>query len=81
MTRVTVNHPIFRSVGYDAEDQMMEVSFRDGRLMLYRGVPMAVYDNFMRASRRADVSMEDYYRSVIEGRFPAREIRPARALA
>lgn len=81
MTRVTVNHPIFRSVGYDAEDQMMEVSFRDGRLMLYRGVPMAVYDNFMRASHRVDISMEDYYRSVIEGKFPSREIRPARAPA
>lgn len=81
MTRVTVTHPVFRSVGYDSDDQTMEVSFRDGRVVLYRGVPMAIYNKFMRASLRADVNMEDYYHTVINGQFPAREIRPVRALA
>ncbi len=81
MTRVTVNDPVFRSVGYDADDQTMEVTFRDGRVMLYRGVPMAIYNRFMRANQRTDMTMEAYYRTVIDGQFPAREIRPARAAA
>jgi len=81
MTRVTVTDPIFRSAGYDADRQLMEVSFRDGRVILYRGVSMGIYNKFMRANQRADVNMEAYYHTVIEGKFPAREIRPARALA
>lgn len=81
MTRVTVNHPIFRSVGYDSDGLWMEVSFRDGRVVLYQGVPMSIYNIFMRASQRVDVNMEAYYRTEIEGKFPAREIKAARVPA
>ena len=81
MTRVTITHPVFRSAGYDADDQTMEVSFRDGHIVLFHGVPMSIYNKFMHASKRRDVDMETYYRTVIEGKFPSREIRPARAAA
>jgi len=81
MTRVTINHPLFRSAGYDAEDRTMEVSFRDGSVWLFRDVPMAIYDRFMRASLRTDVDMEAYYRTVIDGHYPSRQIKAARALA
>lgn len=81
MTRVTINHPVFRSAGYDADEQTMEVSFRNGRVMFFRGVPMAIYNKFMRASKSRDFDMETYYRTVIEGKFPSREVKAARALA
>lgn len=81
MTRITLNHPVFRSAGYDAEDQTMEISFRDGSVLLFRGVPMSIYNRFMRASQRTDIDIETYYRTVIEGRFPMRQIKAARAAA
>mgnify|MGYP001323139378 CR=1 FL=1 len=81
MTRITLNHPVFRSAGYDAEDQTMEISFRDGSVLLFRGVPMSIYNRFMRASQRTDIDIETYYRTVIEGRFSMRQIKAARALA
>lgn len=79
MTRITLNHPVFRSAGYDAEDQTMEVSFRDGSVLLFHDVPMAIYNRLMRASQRTDVNIETYYHTVIEGRFPAQQIKAARA--
>lgn len=81
MTRVTLNHPVFRSAGYDAADLTMEISFCDGTVLLYRGVPMSIYNRFMRASLRADMDIETYYRTVIEGHYAMREIKAAHALA
>ena len=81
MTRVTINHRLVRSAVYYADEQTMEVSFRNGRVMFFRGVPMKIYNDFMRASNRIDLDMDTYYRTIIEGKFRAREIKPARALA
>jgi hypothetical protein len=72
MNRVTItNNKTFRAVGYDAVELLMEVEFRDGRVVLFNDVPMQVYDNFMRAN---DTTMEEFYQTYIEGQYQKKQV-------
>jgi hypothetical protein len=72
MNRVSItNNKTFRSTGYDAVELLMEVEFRDGRVVLFNDVPMQVYDNFMRAN---DTTMEEFYHTHIEGQYQQMQV-------
>jgi hypothetical protein len=70
MNRVTVNDSEFHSIGYEAVKMLMEVSLRNGHIFLYSDVPMAVYDDFMRAEDK-----QEFYRTHIENQYPNTQVR------
>ena len=49
MERKRVNSSKIRSVGYDAQSQLLEIEFSDGRVLDYRGVSAEVHRQFMAA--------------------------------
>jgi hypothetical protein len=48
--RQPVDSTNLRSVGYDAEQQILEVEFTSGSVYQYFNVPVAVYEALMSAS-------------------------------
>jgi hypothetical protein len=47
MERELLTSPLFDSVGYDADQQIMEVLYNDDRLIHYVGVPPELFEEFM----------------------------------
>lgn len=50
MERVSVRSSIVESVGYDADDGILEVEFTEGALYEYYRVPQAVFDGLLSSS-------------------------------
>lgn len=71
MHRVTVNSDVFRSVGHDPEACLMEIEFHDGRIRLYNDVPISVYEDFVRASERGN--MTEYFNNYIKDSYASAE--------
>lgn len=72
MNRVTVTSDTFRSVGHDPEACLMELEFRDGRITLYNDVPIAVYENFVRAAGQG--AMTAYFNDYIRDKYASSEV-------
>jgi hypothetical protein len=49
MRSITVDSTTFRTVGYDAERQLLQVEFQNCSIYQYFEVPPAVYEEFMQA--------------------------------
>lgn len=75
MNRVTVTSDTFRSVGHDPEECLMEVELRDGRIMLYNDVPIAVYEDFMRAAEKN--AMAAYFNDYICDKYASSQVEPS----
>ncbi len=48
MERTEIDSRAIRSVGYDAQTERLEIEFRTGRVYVYGGVPISVYEWFMK---------------------------------
>jgi hypothetical protein len=57
MERIRVSSSNVRAVGYDAEEQILEVEFHSGSIYHYFNVPEYKYEGLMRASSKAATSM------------------------
>ena len=52
MQRQPVDSSNLRSVGYDAEQQILEIEFKSGSVYQYFNVPATVYEALMSASSK-----------------------------
>ena len=50
MERQSVSSSNLASIGYDAENEILEVEFKHGGIYQYFGVPENIYDELMNAS-------------------------------
>jgi hypothetical protein len=69
MERKRVNSSKIRAVGYDPKDRVLEVEFRDGRVLAYTGVSAEVHRQFMAAP-----SPSSFFEDKIEEDFPSRRV-------
>jgi hypothetical protein len=69
MIRTSVSSSNVRSVGYDAEAQVLEVEFVSGGVYQYSGVPASVYSSLMSAASKGS-----YLASHIKNRYPTRKV-------
>lgn len=49
MEREKVSSSLVRSVGYDPDEQLLEVELQDGKIYQYRDVPEETYQGLMEA--------------------------------
>jgi hypothetical protein len=70
MTRVPVSSILLRSVGYDAESEVLELEFQSGRIYSYSGVSAGTYEGLLSADSKGR-----YFNERIKGAFLAAKIR------
>ena len=70
MRRSPVESSVVRSVGYDRDDQVLEIEFHTDRVYRYFVVPHGVYRELVEAS-----SVGRYFNERIRDRYPTREVR------
>jgi hypothetical protein len=70
MERKRVNSSKIRSAGYDAEAQLLEIEFSDGKLIQYRGVSPEVYRQLMAAPSPAS-----FFEDKIDENYSANRMR------
>jgi len=70
LERIPVDSSNIGSVGYDEDEEMLEVEFLNGTIYEYEGVPREVYEELMRASSHGSyfywsIRMEYPYRRIV----------------
>jgi hypothetical protein len=70
MERKRVNAANIRSVGYEADRQILEIEFSSGAIVQYTGVSPEVHRRFMNSP-----SPESFFQDQIEENFPAKRCR------
>jgi len=65
MERTPVTSSNLRSVGYDADSQILEVEFMSGDVYAYSGVPQSEHDALMGASTHGG-----YFSANIRNKYP-----------
>ncbi len=55
----TVESDVIHAIGYDAEIQLLEIIFNDGRIYQYRGVPVDVFQGLKRAESKGRYFQEN----------------------
>lgn len=65
MERTPVTSTNIRAVGYDADNQTLEVEFNNGSVYQYAGVPQDAHDGLMNADSKGK-----YLNANIKGRYP-----------
>ena len=70
MQRQAVESTNIKSVGYDPEDEILEVEFHSGGVYHYVGVPPAVYEGLLAAR-----STGRYFGDFIRLRYPYEKVR------
>lgn len=69
MNRVTIVSNNLRSVGYDAQQQVLEIEFHAGGIYQYQGVPVKVYNELMTAP-----SKRSYFERNIKHKYQERRM-------
>ncbi|AJJ09514.1 KTSC domain protein [Yersinia rohdei] len=69
MQRQPVTSSRILSIGYDPENRMLEIQFREQGIYQYLGVPERVHQNFMSV-----VSKGRFFDGVVKGKFLCRKI-------
>lgn len=64
MTLETVDSDVIHAIGYDAEIQVLEIIFNNGRIYQYRDVPLEVYKALMAADSKGN-----YFNDNVRGEF------------
>lgn len=67
MNRESVSSSLLTSVGYDSDEQLLEVALQDGKIYQYRDVPGETYHGLMTAD-----SLGRYFNHHIRGHSYAR---------
>jgi hypothetical protein len=62
MTRISVQSSNLSSVGYDSENQILEIEFKKSGIYQYFKVPVNIYNGLMNAS-----SHGEYFNAEIKG--------------
>jgi len=70
MERKRVNASTIRSVGYDAEKQLLEIEFSSGSIVQFSGVSPEVHRRFM-----SSPSPGSFFQDQIDENFPSKRIR------
>lgn len=70
MERVRVSSSNLKAVGYDAEEQILEVEFLNGSIYHYFNVPEYKYEGLLRASSKGG-----YLNDYIKGGYRYRRLR------
>lgn len=70
MERTKVRSSNLASVGYDKENQILEIEFQSRDIYQYSGVPEEIYQQLMRASSKGQ-----FFISRIRDRYQTRKIR------
>jgi hypothetical protein len=68
--RTVVDSRSLSSVGYDAEQLVLEVEFRNGGVYRYVGVPRAIYEGLLTAESKGA-----YFNAVVREGFVGEQIR------
>ncbi len=55
----TVESDVIHAIGYDADIQLLEIIFNDGRIYQYRGVPAAVFEGLKQAESKGRYFQEN----------------------
>ena len=69
MTRNSVQSSNLSSVGYDSENQILEIEFKKSGIYQYYKVPLNVYNGLMNAS-----SHGEYFNAYIKGVYDFKKI-------
>jgi hypothetical protein len=70
MNHTIVSSSNLRSVGYDEDDETLEIIFHDGGTYRYDGVPSYIYQQLMNAASKGT-----YFHSHIKNRYRTTKIR------
>lgn len=70
MNRTPVSSSNLASVGYDPQQQILEIAFRNGSVYQYFNVPLHIYQGLMNAG-----SHGRYFNNHIKDRYRYRKIR------
>jgi len=70
MERKRVNASTIRSVGYDAEKQLLEIEFSSGSIVQFSGVSPEVHRRFM-----SSPSPGSFFQDQIDENYPSKRIR------
>ena len=70
MDRQRVSSSNLESVGYDANDEILEIKFHSGGVYQYLNVPLEKYESLMSASSKGS-----YFSRAIKDRYRYRKIR------
>lgn len=70
MDRQRVSSSNLESVGYDSNDEILEIKFHSGGIYQYLNVPFEKYKSLMNASSKGS-----YFASFIKDRYRYRKIR------
>ena len=65
MERESVNSTNIDEIGFDPDNDVLEILFKNGRLYQYLNVPAFVYEQLRHAS-----SIGKYFNAEIKGRYP-----------
>ena len=71
MERTRVSSSNIRSIGYDVQDETLEVEFGNGGIYQYFGVSQQLYERFMAASSKGTASPMGGVSSSRAARCPA----------
>ena len=70
MERTRVSSSNIRSIGFDVQDETLEVEFRNGGIYQYFGVSQQLYERFMAASSKGKL-----FSAHIRDKFRTKKIR------
>ena len=71
MIRQEVTSLLLQSIGYDPQDNILEIEFWDGEIHQYTGVPESAYTELMEAD-----SHGWHFRIKFAGKYPSNKIEP-----
>ncbi len=69
MKRIPIASEVLSSIGYDHEEAVLEIEFRNGRIYHYYAVPPSVYKALM-----ASESAGNYFNHEVKDRYPTEPI-------
>jgi hypothetical protein len=62
MERVNVDSSHIRAIGYDSDNAILEIEFKDGAVYEYYEVPQYVYDEFITADSHGKYAHKNIYK-------------------
>jgi hypothetical protein len=70
INRENVRSSNLKSVGYDSENEILEIEFKSGGIYQYSKVPEVVYSKLMSSS-----SHGKYFHKMIRDKYPTKKVR------
>lgn len=68
MQMISVKSKSIASIGY--ENEQMQINFRNGEILVFQGIPVQLFNNFMIARQKGK-----FYGIYIRGKYPSIKIR------